>query len=110
MASRLPKPLPAINKPTYGNKRRKPHRDGVSPITYVARNFYDWLAHEPASVKLHEDYARCQQQQQDDSTTVVTWGNETFCAAVQQASVRAQSNPFYARHRSLATSKTWTGS
>ena len=32
--------------PTYGNKRRKPHRDGVSPIKYVERNFHKWLAHE----------------------------------------------------------------
>ena len=57
--------------------------------------------HEPAFIKLLEDYARCEQQQQDDSTTVVTWGNMTFCDEVKKAKVQAQKNPFYARHRSL---------
>ena len=47
--------------PTYGNEKRRPHKDGVSPIKHVARNFYEWLAHEPAFIKLHEDYARCMQ-------------------------------------------------
>ena len=101
MAPRLPKPWPAMEVPTYGNKRRKPHRGGVPPIKYVERNFHKWLAHEPAFIKLHEDYARCEQQQQDDSTIVATCGNMAFCDAIQQAKVLAQCNPFYARHRSL---------